>query len=338
MPLASPVPVTASRCIRGAVIAGALVLAFAGTSLGAPGGNPGGPNKPVADLAVTANAATIAVPVFRSARTSLAVRNVGPDPSASVTVAGTLPTGVNVAAATFTVAGCAANASTCSTPARTGTCTTGATLTCKLGNLGAGVTATISLTLDATIAGAKSLAFTINGSGTDAVAANDVARITVKVDSCSVRGTAGVDTLRGTGGRDALCGLGGNDTLIGNGGNDVLVGGLGNDVLRGGFGNDLLRGEAGVDNLQGGPGADILRGGIGFDLLRGENGADSLFGDTGNDRLVGGLGADRLIGGFGNDTFTTRDGVRDTLSGGFGIDRARLDRGIDAVASIEGSF
>ena len=338
MPLASPVSAAATRIVLGAVIFGALALALASTSFGAAGGNPGGPNKPVADLAVTPGAANVAVPVFRSVRTSLAVRNIGPDTSASVAVTGTLPTGLTVSAATFTVAGCAANASTCSTPARTGTCSSGATLNCKLGNLGAGITASISLTLDATTAGSKSLAFTVAGSGTDRTAANDVARFTVKVDSCSVRGTTGVDTLRGTGGRDALCGLGGNDVLIGNGGNDVLVGGLGNDVLRGGFGNDLLRGEAGIDNLQGGPGTDILRGGIGFDLLRGENGNDALFGDTGNDRLVGGLGADRLIGGMGNDTFTSRDGVRDTLSGGFGIDRARLDRGIDAVASIEASF
>ncbi|MCW2920454.1 MAG: type secretion target repeat protein [Thermoleophilia bacterium] len=338
MPLASPVSVRAPRFLTGVVIAAAFVLAVVSSAYGAAGGNPGGPNKPAADLAVTANAATVAVPVFRSARTSLAVRNSGPDASSSVTVSGALPTGLTVTAATFSVAGCAVDASTCSVPARTGTCSTGASLTCKLGTLGAGVNASIALTFAATIAGPKSVAFTVAGSGTDQVAANDVARITVKVDSCSVRGTAGTDTLRGTGGRDALCGLGGNDTLIGNGGNDVLVGGLGNDVLRGGFGNDLLRGEAGIDNLQGGPGADILRGGIGFDLLRGENGADSLFGDTGNDRLVGGLGADRLVGGFGNDTFTSRDGVRDTLAGGFGIDRARLDRGIDAVASIERTF
>ena len=329
-----------SHMVVGAMIAGALLVSVTGSSLAAQGGNnPGGGGaKPVADLALTGGASAVAVPIFRDFRYTLAARNNGPDTASSVSITSTMPTGLTVTSATFTVAGCAAGAATCATPPTTGTCATGATLNCNLGRVAAGLTASVTTKISATSAGTKALSFVIAGNGTDRVAGNDALTATVRVDSCSIRGTAGPDTLRGTSGRDALCGLGGNDLLIGNGSNDVLVGGLGADVLRGGYGNDLLRGDAGVDTQLGGPGADILRGGIGSDLLRGENGDDSIFAGAGNDRLIGGAGSDRLVGSTGSDTFYARDAVRDTISGGLGIDRARLDRGIDVASGVERMF
>jgi Ca2+-binding RTX toxin-like protein len=44
------------------------------------------------------------------------------------------------------------------------------------------------------------------------------------------------------------------------------------------------------------------------------------------DRITGGLGRDSLLGQAGGDTFYARDGFRDTVTGGAGIDRARTDR------------
>jgi hypothetical protein len=115
---------------------------------------------------------------------------------------------------------------------------------------------------------------------------------------CTIAGTAGNDLLVGTPGTDSICGLGGNDTIRGLGGNDRLLGGRGRD--------ELFCGR-GADTLVGGPGSDSLTGGRGRDVL-------------------GGRG--------GNDLLWARDGVRDTVNGGTGRDRARVDRG-DRKLGIE---
>lgn len=121
-------------------------------------------------------------------------------------------------------------------------------------------------------------------------------------------GDATDNLLEGTDAADVICGGGGNDILIGNGGNDIIYGDAGNDQLVDGSGNDRLVGGNGADLLKGGPG---------------------------NDRLVGGPGTDRLEGEDGDDTIIARDGVRDQVRGGVGLDKARIDRGKDFVISIE---
>ena len=45
--------------------------------------------------------------------------------------------------------------------------------------------------------------------------------------------------------------------------------------------------------------------------------------------------ADILRGGFGNDTFSARDGARDSLDGGPGLDRAGADPKLDRLVSVE---
>jgi Ca2+-binding RTX toxin-like protein len=71
--------------------------------------------------------------------------------------------------------------------------------------------------------------------------------------------------------------------------------------------------------------ADTLRGTAGRDLLRGLGGRDTLYGLGGDDTLVGGTGADVLVGGAGNDTFLARDGARDRISCGSGRDLIQAD-------------
>ena len=134
---------------------------------------------------------------------------------------------------------------------------------------------------------------------------------------CTIAGTAGNDVLVGTVGADVICGLGGSDTIRGLGGNDTLKGAGGNDRLIGGAGADTLVGGAGADTLIGGARADTLLGGSGNDTLAGSNGRDILKGQGGADLLL------------------ARDGVRDTVNGGLGRDRARLDRGLDRRLSVE---
>lgn len=90
----------------------------------------------------------------------------------------------------------------------------------------------------------------------------------------------------------------------------------GEDRLYGGFGDGLLRGSLGPN---------VLRGGPGHDRLQGLKGADILRGDRDRDGLEGGPGADYL---------RARDGWRDRVNGGRGIDRAQTDP-IDAVTGVE---
>ncbi len=95
--------------------------------------------------------------------------------------------------------------------------------------------------------------------------------------------------------------------------------------------------------LNGGPGRDRLIGGSLRDRIIGKGDADRLFGRAGNDRLTGdargdvltgGSGEDRLQGDQGPDRLRARDGRQDSVNGGAGSDRARVD-GKDRVRNVE---
>jgi Ca2+-binding RTX toxin-like protein len=194
---------------------------------------------------------------------------------------------------------------------------------------------------------------------------------------CTLVGTGGDDTLVGTPGKDVVCGLGGNDKVLAKEGNDVLYGDAGNDTLYGGSGNDVLLGGPGKDKLvggsgndrmyaeslsgavvvgrvayddldtvlragrewlDGGPGADRLVGSPWKDSLLGGPGGDGISGRAGDDVVIGGKGADELFGAAGRDTLFSRDGTRDTVVGGSGLDRAHVDRWRDRVRYVESYF
>lgn len=96
------------------------------------------------------------------------------------------------------------------------------------------------------------------------------------------------------------------------------------DTLRGTKRADTLKGRAGADRLIGGPGADILIGGKGPDRLRGGSGFDSF-----NMRR----GAE--LASPGRDRINARDGGRDAINCGAGIDVAIVDRSEDGVYFCE---
>lgn len=127
-------------------------------------------------------------------------------------------------------------------------------------------------------------------------------------DDDLIDGTGFGDVLRGREGRDLLRGLAGDDCLEGSSGNDVLVGGPGDDRLNGGLGRD---------RLLGGPGRDRLRGGVG---------GDTLYGNEDADTIEPGRGSDLVFAGPGDDTIAARDGVRDRIDCGPGVDTVRADR------------
>lgn len=98
-------------------------------------------------------------------------------------------------------------------------------------------------------------------------------------------------------------------------------GGSGPDALIGTGRNDTLLGLAGSDRLDGGPGNDRLNGG---------SGNDGISGGTGTDYITGGPGRDNIRGFSGKDRIFVRDGQRDTVDCGSGVDRVTADR-IDRI-------
>lgn len=229
---------------------------------------------------------------------TLTVTNAGPDTANGVEVVDELPNQVDLVG----------------TSATQGTCDTqGKRVTCALGALDSGATASVSIVVRTTRDGDLSNTATVSTTDPDPNTLNDSDTEATRVvappaapacggKTATVVGTGGDDQLVGTAGRDVIAGLGGNDTITGLGGNDIVCGAGGQDSIRGQGGRDTIRGGAGNDNLRGGRDADVLRGGGGDDVLRGGGGNDLLRGGGGRDSLGGGGGDDGCRGGGGRDT------------------------------------
>lgn len=174
-------------------------------------------------------------------------------------------------------------------------------------------------------------------------------RDNVSRDVESVEGTAYADRLTGNELANTLSGLGGNDVFVERStasGADSYAGGSGVDTVTyaartgavrvdlDGVADDGATGEG--DNVR----ADVenVTGGGGADVLTGSSASNRLTGGGGNDTITGNAGADYLDGGTGNDTLYAKDGVRDSVVGGTGTDRARRDSGVDGVSGVESYF
>ena len=92
-------------------------------------------------------------------------------------------------------------------------------------------------------------------------------------------------------------------------------------------------GTNGPDRLVGTGRRDVICGLGGADVLVGRGGDDVLVGGPGNDYLLPGAGRDVVLAGGGNDFVAARDGHRDRIVGGYGADRARVDRRLDTMVS-----
>jgi len=179
-------------------------------------------------------------------------------------------------------------------------------------------------------------------------------------------GGEGADSLIGHEGDDILLPGQGDDNVDGGPGSDSIdmhqaagpvridlpagtATGQGNDSLisieraHGSRHGDVFIGDAkanvffawgGADVAYGAGGPDFLNGDLEADLIHGGSGSDTLLGGQGRDLLRGYLGRDKLRGGPHNDYLRARDGSRDALDGGTGIDRATTDP-IDTVIAVE---
>jgi Ca2+-binding RTX toxin-like protein len=112
------------------------------------------------------------------------------------------------------------------------------------------------------------------------------------------------------------------EVVFGSPGDDTLIGTTRRNVLEGALGNDRIFGRGGNDRLSGSWGTDLVVGG------------------RGNDHLFLGRGRDRGYGRTGDDSIYAREQrnvvprVVDTIDGGSGSDRARVNRR-DRVSRIE---
>ena len=222
---------------------------------------------PGADLSLTKTDAPDPVLVGDHLTYTLTVTNHGPGDATDVTLTDTLPPSVVFVSSSPGAPTCSASAGT---------------VTCDLGTLTNGASATVTLTVRPTATGTISNTAQVAGNETDPDEANntDTEATTVNPVTCAglaatIVGTPGNDVLTGTNGPDVIHGLSGNDTINGGNGDDIICGGNGNDTLNGGNGNDRLFGENGTDTLNGNNGNDALDGGAGTDTCNGGSGADT---------------------------------------------------------------
>ena len=223
---------------------------------------------------------------------TIEVRNDGPDDATNSVVADELPSPSDVDAVLFT-------------PTQ-GTCNQQGNqpVTCSLGTLASGATATVTIVVTPKKAGTITNSASVTSDVADPNAANNSATVTTTVSPAGGGATCGNKnaTIVGTEGNDTLTGTEKNDVIVGLGGDDVITGLGGKDRLCGADGNDTVKGQADGDVIDGGNGNDVTKGGGADDQVGGGSGNDRLGGGGGADFLNGGPGKDTCKGGPGKDT------------------------------------
>jgi uncharacterized repeat protein (TIGR01451 family) len=223
---------------------------------------------------------------------TIRVENTGANDATNVVVADTLASQLKFVSATASQGDCDK---------------VGRVVTCNLGQLNAGQTATVTIKVKPNKAGPVANTAVVS-SPQDTTPQNNRDTTNTQVRkkkappvgptcrgvAATILGTPGNDSIEGTPGRDVIVAFAGRDVIFSRGGKDLVCGNRGADVLVGGLKADSLIGGKGPDRVIGSSGADVLRGKQGRDRLRGKKGADFLDGGTGVDSCKGGPGRDRV--------------------------------------------
>jgi uncharacterized repeat protein (TIGR01451 family) len=226
---------------------------------------------------------------------TIQVRNLGAGgttDATNVTVVDPLPSQVNFVSAT-------ASGGSCSQA--------GGTVTCTVGTINAGATATVTIVVKAQKEGTANNQATVSSPNDTNPANNQESETTAIIikgqakkkgkASCAtptISGTAGDDVITGTNRAEVIRAFAGNDQVFGGGGKDLICADLGADFVSGGAKGDTVIGGGGPDRLKGNSGGDTLKGKKGRDRLRGNPGSDFLNGGAGRDSCKGGAGQDTL--------------------------------------------
>jgi len=269
-----------------AIVLGALVAMLAAYSGGAAAavGN--------TDLSITKTDSPDPVVVGNNLTYTIKVTNTGANDASSVVVTDNLPSTSQIDYISATPSA--------------GSCTKAAnTVTCQLGQLNAGTSATVTIVVKTKKAGALSNTATVT-SPNDTNTVNNSATATTTVTKAvkppkKGKPSCAAPTIKGTAGDDVITGTSHGDVIATYTGNDLVFAGGGSDLVCTDGGGDTVFGQGGNDTVIGGRGPDRLVGGAGGDLLKGKNGRDRLKGNAGNDVLNGGKKRDRCRGGAGHD-------------------------------------
>jgi uncharacterized repeat protein (TIGR01451 family) len=264
-------------------------LALLAVVVGLPGASAApGPT----DLSLTKNDS--ADPVVKGSNFTYTIQVRNPDATndaTDVTVVDPLPSQVDFVSAT-------ASSGSCQQQAKT--------VTCNLGTVLAGTTATVTITVKADKQGTASNVATVTTSVVDANATNnqdtEMTTIVNKGKAKKQKASCATPTISGTAGNDTLVGTNRADVIRAFSGDDQVFAGDGKDLICADLGADLVSGGPKGDTVIGGGGRDRLVGNTGGDLLKGKGGRDRLRGNFGNDFLNGGRGIDKCNGGAGRDT------------------------------------
>jgi uncharacterized repeat protein (TIGR01451 family) len=265
-----------------------LLIVLAAVSSGGAGAMPGD-----TDLTLTKSDSPDPLVVGGNLTYTIKVDNPGTLPATEVMVTDTLPSGVDFISATGGI--CQRNAQT---------------VTCDLGQVDAGATATVTIVVKTKADGTLSNTATV-ASPEDVALANNSDTVTTTVNKKPAKpkkpkkpkGTpsCAAPTITGTAGDDVITGTSHGDVIVTLTGNDQVFAGGGGDLVCTDGGADFVFGDRGGDTVIGGGGPDRLVGGDGGDQLKGKNGRDRLKGNNGNDTLNGGKKRDRCKGGPGRD-------------------------------------
>lgn len=175
------------------------------------------------------------------------------------------------------------------------------TVTCTLGTVNAGTTATVTIVVEPKKTGTLSNTATVV-SPQDSTPLNNQATATTVVVNQTGKASCASPTITGTTGDDVITGTDRADVIVTLAGNDQVFAGGGKDLVCTDGGADLVSGGPGGDTAIGGADPDTLKGKGGNDLLKGKGGPDRLRGNAGNDLLNGGGSRDSCKGGAGSDT------------------------------------
>lgn len=261
----------------------AMLINYSGGASAAPGD---------ADLSITKTDSPDPVVQGNNLTYTITVTNNGPLAATNVVVTDNLPakSDIDFVSATSAAGSCDMK---------------GNTVTCNLGTLANGATATVTIVVKAKHSGTLSNTATV-ASPEDNTPANDSATATTTVTKPGkpnkpVKASCAAPTITGTAGDDVITGTSGADVIVTYTGNDQVFAGGGGDLVCTDGGADVVFGNGAGDTLIGGSGPDRLVGGKGGDLLKGKNGRDVLKGKAGNDTLNGGKKRDLCKGGPGHD-------------------------------------
>jgi uncharacterized repeat protein (TIGR01451 family) len=264
-----------------AALLAVLILAL----IGSPGGASAAPGS--TDLALTKSDSPDPVTVGGTLTYTIQVKNLGANDATAVVVTDKLPNDLDFVSASASSGNCQHHAHT---------------VTCDLGTIPSGATATVTIEAKPTKAGTISNTASVT-SPDDKTQSNDrdteatVVKKAISNPSCAaptIVGTPGDDTIMGTDQADVIASLDGNDTVFGGDKEDLICAGAGGDFVSGGPGADTVIGGTGPDSLFGKGGNDVLKGKGGRDRLRGNLGDDFLNGGRNRDDCKGGAGQDTL--------------------------------------------